>query len=215
VTSYKELSLTYNTHPHELPTWLQLQNSNGDHDPHEAYENSEKAPDNNSVGPELTQERAIEHAHRQQNSPPWVVPPVAGYHCASTTIVRTPTDEEAGKDVSLAEGRQAKSQHHPTKHMKLQDYVFKKKHYTRAPSLPDPQILGFNPKHHARQISHLRYTTNGEPHIVSSKAESSRRSQHRSAATARSEDLRFSPEARGGSRLQQRRLQEGNDVCRC
>jgi hypothetical protein len=43
---------------------------------------------------------------------------------------------------------------------------------------------------------------------------SSRRTRHKSVATARSSDLRFSPEARGGSRLPRRRLQEGHDVRR-
>jgi hypothetical protein len=65
--------------------------SNGDHDPYEAYEDSEKTPDSNSVGPELTLKRANEHARRQQNSPPRAAPPVADHHCASTTTDRTPT----------------------------------------------------------------------------------------------------------------------------
>jgi hypothetical protein len=41
--------------------------------------------------------------------------------------------------------------------------------------------------------SHLRHTTFGELLVVDSKTMSSRRSRHRSAATARSEDLGFSP----------------------
>jgi hypothetical protein len=62
--------------------------------------------------------------------------------------------------------------------------------------------------------SDLRHTTIGEPRAVRSTM-SSRRARHRNAATARSEDLGFSP---GGSRetgLASPRLQEGNGVHGC
>jgi hypothetical protein len=46
---------------------------------------------------------------------------------------------------------------------------------------------------------HLRHTIFGEPRAMGSKTVSSRRSRHRSAATARSGDLGFSPGARKGA----------------
>jgi hypothetical protein len=62
-------------------------------------------------------------------------------------------------------------------------------------------ILGFHPKRRARRRPHLHHATNGEPHNVSSKGVSSRRTRHESAVTARFEDLRLSPEAQRRAKI--------------
>ncbi|KAK1616357.1 hypothetical protein QYE76_021874 [Lolium multiflorum] len=108
--------------------------------------------DSYSVGPELTQERANEHAGHQQNPSIAETLPEADHH-------REPTDAAHRPKCSTREGHEA--------------------------SLAEDR----------RRITSV--TTNGEPHVVGSKTVSSRRARHRNAATARSEDLGFSP---GGSR---------------
>nr|XP_051208687.1 uncharacterized protein LOC127325898 [Lolium perenne] len=181
-------------------------NSNDDHDPYEAYEDSEKTPDSNSVGPELTLERAIEHARRQQNSPPRAAPPVSDHHCASTTAVRTPTsstkETRRGSWAGRKPCRRSPSEE-PTpfeETRKAPRRCLQQEHDTRALSPPDPQILGFHLEPLARRIPRLSHTTIGERHTVNSKAVSSRRSRHKSAATARSENLGLSPGARRRTR---------------
>jgi hypothetical protein len=92
-------------------------NSDDDHDPYEAYEDSKKTLDNNSVGPKFTLERANEHTHAVNRAPRR-----GQRHQWPTTTVHQPPsfepqqaapwklDKEAVQDASLAESRQVKSQ---------------------------------------------------------------------------------------------------------
>jgi hypothetical protein len=112
--------------------------------------------DNNSVGPELTQERANEHTRRRQNPFVAETPLEADHHREPTHAAHKPKSStkiaQQGKGTKQAlptiVKRRMTSAAPPSESRKLwaPRRCLQEEHDTGVPPPPDPRILGFHPE---------------------------------------------------------------------
>jgi hypothetical protein len=106
--------------------------------------------DSNSVGPELTQERANEHARHRQNPSVAETPPEADHHREPTHAAHKPKSStkiaQQGKGTKQALPTIVKQRVTSAAPPSESRRCLQEEHDTEVPPPPDPRILGFHPE---------------------------------------------------------------------